>query len=290
LRITNKFNLPEPVMKALTQDSYSRGESDRSVTQLIDSPRKQILCRFHQDEIEEDCTDRLWSVFGTAVHNIFEDYGDIEHIAEERLFFDVDGWRISGAIDLQKGSHIMDYKVTSVWSVIYDKPEWHNQLNAYAWLVEHAKAVKINKLTIVAVLRDWKNREAETRQGDYPESPIVLVDIPLWDKNIREQYMAERISLHQKAEFDHLTGEELPLCTDQERWLKPKKFAVKKPKNKRADRVFDTQQEAEDYIANPLSSSNLVIEERVSEPIRCNKYCDASPWCTQQKEWLENEG
>ena len=184
----------------------------------------------------------------------------------------------------------MDYKVTSVWSVIYDKPEWHNQLNAYAWLVEHAKGVKIDKLTIVAVLRDWKNREAETRQGDYPESPIVLVDIPLWDKHIREQYMAERISLHQKAEFDHLTGEELPLCTDQERWLKPKKFAVKKPKNKRADRVFDTQEEAEDYIANPLSSSNLVIEERVSEPIRCSKYCDASPWCTQHKEWLENEG
>ena len=72
------------------------------MTQLIDSPRKQILNRAHSEDITEDCVDRLWSVFGTAVHNIFERYGDEESVVEERLFVDVEGWTISGAIDLQE--------------------------------------------------------------------------------------------------------------------------------------------------------------------------------------------
>ena len=54
---------------------------------------------------------------------------------------------MSGAIDRQEiddGVSIYDYKVTSVWSLIFDKPEWERQLNCYAYLVEKKKAkVKI---------------------------------------------------------------------------------------------------------------------------------------------------
>ena len=40
--ISNKFNLPPVVVNALTVDNYSRGDSDISVTSLIDSPRVGI--------------------------------------------------------------------------------------------------------------------------------------------------------------------------------------------------------------------------------------------------------
>ena len=43
MKVTNKFNLPQPVVTALTQDNYDSGGSHRSITQLIDSPRVSIL-------------------------------------------------------------------------------------------------------------------------------------------------------------------------------------------------------------------------------------------------------
>ena len=96
-------------------------------------------------------------------------------LSEERLFCDEKGWTISGAIDLQEIHEengfatvtVSDYKVTSVWSVIYGKEEWVNQLNCYAWLVRQAKGLSVTKLRIIAILRDWQRRRAE-ESGDYP--------------------------------------------------------------------------------------------------------------------------
>ena len=125
MNITNKHNLPLVVVDALTFDSYSRGESDISITQIIDSPRVSLLQREHADEIEQDAVDFIWSRFGTSVHEMFErstQGGDC--LSEERLFVDVNGWKLSGAIDLQQetpdGIIVSDYKVTSAWSVMYD--------------------------------------------------------------------------------------------------------------------------------------------------------------------------
>ena len=81
--ITNQHNLPEPVFKALTHSDYSRGSSNRSVTQLIDSPRVRILRKEHDDEIFEDASDMLWSVLGTSVHHMFEQHQPDGHIVEE---------------------------------------------------------------------------------------------------------------------------------------------------------------------------------------------------------------
>ena len=170
MRLTNKHNLPKPVVDSLTKNNYSRGSSNRSITQLIDSPRIRILRAEHDAEMTEDASDKVWSVLGTAVHNMFEDaVSEKEHISEERLFIEQDGWEISGAIDLQETESdgsvtVSDYKCTSVWSVMYGKAEWANQLNAYAWLVRHVKKVPVSSCQIVAVLRDWKLSELQ-RQG-----------------------------------------------------------------------------------------------------------------------------
>ena len=170
MRLTNKHNLPKPVVDSLTKDNYSRGSSNRSITQLIDSPRIRILRAEHDAEMTEDASDKVWSVLGTAVHNMFEDaVSEKEHISEERLFIDHEGWELSGAIDLQETESdgsvtVSDYKCTSVWSVLHGKAEWVNQLNAYAWLVRHVKKVPVKKCQIVAVLRDWKLSELQ-RQG-----------------------------------------------------------------------------------------------------------------------------
>ena len=193
MKTTNKFQLPEVVVKALTKDTYSRGDSNISVTTLIDSPRVGILKRKHDDDIEIDVVDHLWSRFGTAMHNVFEDATEeVDSLSEERLFVEYMGWKISGAIDLQtyvtpKSVIISDYKVTSAWSVMNDKVEWHNQLNAYAWLVRKSKGCKVEGLRIIAILRDWQRRKAG--DGDYPISPIMIVNIPRLSDGEQDDYM-----------------------------------------------------------------------------------------------------
>jgi len=300
LKITNHFNLPAPVVKALSHDDYSRGESNRSVTQLIDSPRYRILKKEHSDIIEKDVSDLIWIALGKAVHFMFEQHASGKYLPEERLFADVAGWTISGAIDLQFGENqnvtLSDFKCTSVWSVIYGSPSWEKQLNFYAWLAEKAKDITVKKLTVVAILRDWKMSDYQNSKGNYPPAPIMEVDIPLWSQENRTEYVEERVAIHQEAEFNRLTGDPLPHCTDEERWKTESKWAVKKPKNKRASKVFSSAEEAQEYVDK---NEGLVIEERPSVPNKCVKrtmpngramsYCPISDYCEQYQQELKGE-
>ena len=285
--ITNHTNLPEPVFKALTHSDYSRGHSNRSVTQLIDRPRVRILRKEHDEDITEDVSDMLWSVLGTSVHTMFERHQPEGHIVEERLFAEVDGWSISGAIDLQRSESdgtmtIMDYKCTSVWSVIHGKVEWHKQLNFYAWLAEQKGGVEVTGLQIVAVLRDWQRSKAKI-ETNYPLAPIVIVDVPLWPPEERDRYVRERVKTHQQAEYERLTGGHIPHCSDEERWKREDTFAVKKKGNKRALRVFDNMAEAEAFSSQ---ASEREIEERRGKCVRCeDDWCRVARWCEQ----YENE-
>ena len=282
MKLTNKFNLPEPVVKALTRNEYSKGESNRSVTQLIDSPRVRILRQENWDSLTEDVSEKLWAVFGTAVHKMFEVSTSGNDIPEERVFLDVEGWTISGAIDVQSvdgdGVILRDYKTTSVWSVIFGKDEWVNQLNSYASLVRRAKGVKVKGLKVVAILRDWKNRDAEEKQ-DYPKAPIMEIDIPMWSEEEQDRYLDERVTIHQNAEFDRLTGAELPLCSREEMWEKSPKWAVKKTGNKRALRVYDDELDALSAL-----KEGQEIEFRRGEPTRCvGNWCRVNEFCSQYK-------
>lgn len=306
MQYTNKFNLPDPVVKALTEDNYTRGESNRSVTQLIDSPRAVILKHEHDHEIVEDVSDRIWIALGNATHLMFEKYAGGKYNAEERLFAEVDGWTISGAVDVQHSDggvvNIQDYKCTNVWSVIYDKDapdgQWAKQLNMYAWLAEEMKGVTIGDLSIIVVLRNWDLRSSE-KDRNYPQSPIMQLPIPKWPKEARDQYVKDRVRIHQEAEFERLTGGNLPLCTDEERWVKNDgRFAVKKGKNKRAlpGSVCDSREEAEAFIEKRQQKladdgkkpEDLWVDERFKEPGRCRRYCNAAPWCDQWQSELES--
>jgi len=281
--ITNNHRLPDFVVDALTYDTYSRGESDISVTQLIDSPRVSLLQTEHADEIDRDAVDFLWSRFGTSVHEMFEkSVSDDEYVTEERLFHKIDDWTISGAIDLQHihkdGIAVADYKVTSVWSVIFDKQEWHKQLNCYAWLVRKAKQAPVKSLSIVAILRDWNRRKSE-ESADYPESPITIVNIPMWSESDQDQYVFDRLNEHQLAYFQSVSGGDLPECSDEERWKKGDKYAVM-GSGKRAIRVLNSLEEAEEYSS--ALDQKTRVEHRVGESTRCiQNWCNVNEWCDQ---------
>ena len=148
---------------------------------------------------------------------------DENHIIEQRMHANVDGWDISGAVDLQRiepdGIVISDYKTTGAWAAMNDKKDWEQQLNIYAWLVEKVKKVPVKSVEIIAIIRDWSRRDAQVKEG-YPEAPIKVISVPLWSFQEREDFIKERIRLHSNALFAAEIGEDSPVCTPDEMWEK----------------------------------------------------------------------
>lgn len=288
MQLTNHHNLPETIINVIKRPTYTKGKSNLSMTELLNSPRIVQLKRKHWDDLTEDAAGMVWSLFGTALHNILEHGKDDHHIVEERVFTEIDGMTISGAIDLQEveedGIILSDYKTTSAWAVQNEKQDWHNQLNGYAFLVEKAKQRKVKKLQIVAIIRDWSSREAKQKDS-YPQAPIVVIDIPLWSFEDREQYIRTRIHVHTEAFFEDETGGEIAPCTPEEMWEKQEKFAVMKEGGKRAKSVHDTRQEAE--IALP--EKGYFIEHRKGERTRCESFCQVSAFCNTHQQYLSTK-
>lgn len=288
MKITNKYNLPETILNVLERPAYSKGSAHISATELLNSPRIVQLKRKYWEFIETDASEMVWALFGTAVHNILEHGKGENHIVEQRIATDIDGWRLSGAIDLQEldGNEvtIKDYKVTGAWSVMNEKQDWHNQLNIYAYLVEKETGRKVKALQIVAIVRDWASRD--TVKENYPLSPIVTVDIPLWDMETRLKFIQERVQLHSSAHFENETNGTLPSCTPEEMWEKPTSYAVIKPGNVRAKSVHATEEEAQ-HALNQVKG--YVLEVRQGERTRCAKYCQVSAFCDQYQQYLKEQ-
>ena len=288
-RITNKHNLPQTLVNLAESKDYSKGNSDRSITQLIDSPQISVLRMINENRITEDVVDNFWALLGSALHHITEKGSDDKHLVEERLFVDVEDWTISGAIDIQKieddGSiTIMDYKFTSVWAVKNPKLDWERQLNCYAYLVEANKKVKIKELKIICFLRDW-NRNNAKRDSNYPQQQIVVVPIKLWNFEERSKYVADRVRTHQEALQDYMSGKDMAECTFEEMWKREDTYAVKKKKNKRALKVFENESEAKEFAKE--KGEEYEIEFRKGVSVRCeDNYCKVNEWCPQYQQTL----
>jgi biotin synthase-related radical SAM superfamily protein len=200
-------------------------------------------------------------------------------VSEERLFTDVDGVTISGAIDLQQhtptGVNIVDYKFTSAWAVMNDKIEWEQQLNVYKWLVERVKKTPVNSLQICALIRDFNRHEV--KEG-YPKAPIHMIDIPMWDAVKAEIYVRERLEMHSQSKLAADFGEPLLECSPEERWMSETTYAVKREGRKTAIRVFKTIEGAKELAEKEKG----YVETRLGEPKRCaGNYCGVAQWCDQ---------
>jgi hypothetical protein len=290
MKITNKYGIPQTFMNVLERPTYTKGKANISATQLLNSPKIVALTRKFDDQIEQDASEMVWSIFGSAVHNILEHGKDDNHLVEERIHAEFDGWHISGAVDLQilnpNGVDVRDYKTTSVWAAMNEKPEWEDQLNVYAWLVEKVKRIPVTSLGIVAILRDWKERESKQKEG-YPESPIKELPIRLWSMEERTAYIQSRIALHSSCDFSLETDGDLPDCTPAEMWEKPTTWAIKKKGGVRAFKVYETEEHALEAIVN--MDKMYEIEVRKGERTRCENYCPVSQYCQQYRDYLSTK-
>jgi hypothetical protein len=278
--INNIHELPEPLVKALTPDRKAPVDGRISVTALIDSPLRRILQKRYFNQIEEDASENLWALLGSAIHKVIEMGSEDTEI---KLEIPYGGATVVGVVDYYKDSQIIDWKCTSVWSVVFaDNKLWEQQLQVYAYLVQ-LSGKPVDKLSVYMILRDWNKREAQ-RNPEMPKIPFHQISYPIWPKYRIEAYLTERVCFHLAAEKYSLDcpSSDLPpqfWCTPEERWHKPDKWAAKNIGKDRAVRVFDTKEECEKFVLD----TKMFLEYRPGQDSKCLDYCNTALWCPYLK-------
>lgn len=269
--VTNIHGLPQSLVAAVTNDPYTNGGADISTTTLIDAPQIRVLKKKHSDKLTVDVSERIWALLGQGVHTVLERAAlrDEGMVAEQRLFATIAGWTLSGQFDVMalETGVLSDYKVTTVYK-LQDIDKWTQQLNILRWLAAQ-NDTPVRELEIVAILRDWKKGEAE-KKADYPQVPIVRVPIPVWSLGETEEFILDRITLHQYADKGGTVH-----CTDEERWYSGDTWAIIKPEGKRALKVLETEPAPSEV------PEGYVVQQRHGEYRRCQSYCEVRDYCAQ---------
>lgn len=280
MKITNEYGLPAAYVAACSdQREHKRGVI--SVTELISPAQERSLVLQHWDEIEEDAADCIDRFFGTAVHEHLARYAEDGVMAELRQGVEMLDWTITGTpdhLDLTSGE-LLDWKTTRIRSLEVERYEWQCQLNLYAHLLR-INGHSVDSAAIKAFLKDW---DPALRHTDgYPLAPIVHIPIPLWDSYQAQQYLAERLKLHRQAARGFY-----PACTPEEQWRRDV-WVVTKKGNARG-RLFATEELAWEFAAGSIDPIQKVedwydIQLRRGDPVKCQFYCRARPFCEQYAE------
>lgn len=303
MKYTNHFNLAPEVVNAIVKDRYTvEGEapSDYSVTDIINPIQVTILKKKYKDDlVQRDVVDLFYSFLGSVAHQVLEDSTEgMDHTtAEERLYMKTNGVTISGKIDCyqhetkDRVAQIRDYKTTKVWNIIKgDHSKWEEQVNIYALLLRENKK-PIEKLIITCLLFDWKKQD--TYKENYPNCPIIDIEIPLWTEKKQREYLNKKISDLEDAK--NKTDTEIfsyyP-CTEEDMWQSFNGYSIFKYGGKRAIKTFESNLEAIRHLSNTksMSSKTHYIEKRLGNRKRCFEHCDVANHCMQHKTLCGNEG
>lgn len=280
MKLTNRTNLPEALVKAMTNDPYDAGDSDFTATSLLKPARIVALEARHKHEITEDAEDGIYRLYGQVAHGVLE-RANMADLAEKRFFatFNVGGvdYKVSAQMDTLSVTDgtLSDFKFTTSWGFKKDqppKPEWVAQLNIQLELMR-MNGQDASKLQIIGLLRDFQLSMAK-QDPNYPQSPIATHDIPMWPREQTQSFIKLRIGAHVNARTI------LPECSPDEKWAKPDTWAVIKKGQKRAINGGVCLSEP---IAQGVMAKNpgTFIQHRPGESVRCANYCAAAEFCTQ---------
>jgi len=290
MKLTNKYNLPEPFVLAVAEKNYDNGGAWRSVTELIGPPKIAYLRRKHDDELEEDASDRVYTLQGEIAHGVVERAAKTmckeDWMSEQRLFAEIQGKKISGAYDLYnpKTGELIDVKNSTAWKAKKGEApkEWEEQTNILAELLRR-HGFPVSKIGVVLLIRDFSKPEA-ARSADYPQSQVVYLSVPLWEPSRAGSFLEERVRLHIEAETKEAQ------CSPEERWAKPTTWAIKKKGSNRAINGGIYADESKALEALAKLGSGHEIEYRPGENTRCELYCPVAKFCAQYQNALTRRG
>jgi hypothetical protein len=161
--------------------------------------------------------------------------------------------------------------------------DYQVQLSIYAWMLEQT-GFEVEKIANILIFRDWKKSDVE--KVPKPYATIYHEKLTEIDGKPIQLWIDERIELFDKN-MD-VPDELLPYCSEEFRWAQPDTWAVKKNSNKTAVRVFNTKEEAQEYIKNISDVKNKYwIEQRIGDKYKRCEYCSIHDFCNQYKEGMK---
>ena len=291
--LTNKLNLPQPFVDAATSN-HKYTPKRYSVTEVLGGTCEAVLKRRHHGEADEDVADRVFAIFGSAVHEILcKAEATKDQMQENWLSVPLDdGYELSGIFDLYDDSTgtVTDWKVTSVWKLqVGDFEDWRKQTLIYCWMLRQV-GFDARRGEVVAILRDHSMRKAKFESG-YPPHPVHRIEWDFTENDFREAeehvtgWFGE-IKLQEQAE-----DEWLHYCTTDQRWHKPDKWAVMEKGKKRALKLHDSEESAQEHVDRLLNETNgkkLYVEFRPGEDTKCQSYCPVAQFCPHGKTLQES--
>jgi hypothetical protein len=318
--LTNRLGLPQAVVDAVANDPYTRGDSDISVTQLIQPPYQRKLRQ--EVEIVEDASDKIWSMVGQIGHGIleraypeaFEDDGrfwikvkafltrlGLWEIVEDAII-SRSGYEIPAALTAfetyQKNGVVAEHRLfmpVNGWTVSgqFDVID-HGCLQDYkftsVWsVIGETKQEWTQQLNLLRLL-------AIHHGIDVPQLRIIAI-LRDWTKTkakIDSQYPQQQVvpvdidvwpleytkTFMLQRVIAHQDANPPP-CTDAERWKRDDVWAVMKVNLKRAVKLHDTEQQAKNHVTE-LGKGHF-IQQRPGEYVRCQDYCNVAHRCPQME-------
>lgn len=219
LKITNRNGAPQPLVDAVMNDPYTKGDSDFSVTELIDSPRITALKKKYADKIIVDVSERRHSLYGQIVHGILDRADKLNPkegvISSKRFFMNIPikgkKYTVSGEIDRYEDGIIQDWKFVGTYKFKKEKGvpvEYQQQLNIL-YLLMRENGYKITGLQSIPLYKDWTERDSKEPVTD---NWFKVLNVELKELSFIKSYVEERVRIHLGAQT------KLPLCSSQETW------------------------------------------------------------------------
>ena len=183
----------------------------------------------------------------------------------------------------EKTGILEDYKTTSAWTMVFDKdgkPGWEEQLNIEAYVLRKI-GFPVTMLRNNLLFKDWSQSQATKNGATYPQVPFATIKHKVWKDSEVESYIRYRLRSHvdnvEKADDD------IPACTESERWAKATTWAVMKEGRVSAVKVCGSKAEADGRCMEEMHKAGnkniFSVVKREGANIRCDGYCNLKPFC-----------
>lgn len=322
--ITNKYGISDAIFKACSIDNHVT-IGDISTTQLIDSPQLRMLKKQH--DVEEDVTDRIWMLMGTAVHYVVE-LGEINQREARQL---LEAAEVLMKLDQVKAAEWMyefinkqypDHKNKDIlnevtlshsiegmtFSGTFDRfkiseglLDDYKNTSVYAYMNEESRKKWDAQQNVYAFLLRENGYEVKKSQ-----ITAIFRDFSA-GKRFSKGYPQSPIATFPVKLYPHvkmleyLTGRirlhknaqmnlDYPECTTKEMWATSDTFAVTAPGRQRAIKVFPNDALAKSFILGEGAKyPKAFVQKRPGERKRCDSYCSVSKVCPQNIKRLKQQ-
>ena len=316
--ITNKHNLPDVIVNAAKVDTHiSLG--DISVTQLIDAPQIRYLKKNH--DIEQDIVERVWMLFGTAMHHILEraelKITKAKKIMEASFILAENGekeaseWIVKKAKDwFPKGFNsdvVTEQTITikvgdMVLSGTFDRYikssktlQDYKVASVYSYIYPESRKKYEEQANIYAHMLRQNGYQVDKAELIFFFRDWNAMDAKRIGDYPKQQIMAIEVSLGPDNLIKQHIEQRMELhrqadlgnvieCNGKERWASADKYAITTEGRKKAIRVFDSKEMANSYlIGEGHNYTGAYIEHRPGRNKRCEKFCPVREVCPQLK-------